>query len=70
MIDIEYVKTEIEFALGNLKRLFTDEVKLTLIARVPSDNGATMIVTADNLDDIIEAIRLTKVKGRDKNDST
>lgn len=45
-------------ALADLKaKAFHEHVKLTLVARVPGDANAYVVVTADDLDEVIEVLR-------------
>lgn len=45
-------------ALDRLKReRFTDGAKLTLVARVPGVDGSHIVVTSDDVDEVIEVLR-------------
>jgi hypothetical protein len=50
-------KTIADTLVGLDKKLFCDGAMLTFIARFPGKPDQTMIVTADNLDEIVAAIR-------------
>lgn len=59
-MELEKVKEIISGKLSELEPLFVKGMKLTFIARYPGQSETELVITEDDLDDVIETLRRSK----------
>jgi hypothetical protein len=61
-VTLQEVQIECDLALQKLEKCFKPGIQLTLIARAPFLDDGDLILTRDNLDDVIKSIERLKTK--------
>lgn len=61
-VSLSDVRLECEKALLYLEPWFKEHIELTLLVRNPKSDDGDMVITNDNLDDVIDALERLKLK--------
>lgn len=62
MEPIEYTREVIQRSLAELQSLFIRGMKLSFVARYPGHPDIEMVITDDNLDEVMEVLRRSKIR--------
>ena len=60
MTPLYYVRLKYEEALTRLEYLFKEDIRLTLIARIPDDPEAELVLTKDDLEEVQAMVERSK----------
>lgn len=58
-----FVESEVRHRLSKIASMFDSSIKLTLIARLPSDDEADFVVTSDEIPAAIAALERSQARG-------